>query len=72
MEILAAAITLTVVVGVMASIIWYLRRIRAGRAAPYVNPAWPTIMRPSPTEFDVSHHDDKQASLYNDDSGSTQ
>lgn len=67
MDILAAAITLIAVGCVIAAAIWYMRRIRAGRADPYVNPSWPTIMRASPSEFDVSHHDDKQTSRYDDD-----
>ena len=65
MEIVAAAITLAVITGVLALTIWYLRRIRAGRADPYVDPSWPTIM----TELCGPHRNDDHTSLYHDDLG---
>ncbi len=69
MDVLTAAISLTAVACFIALSAWYFRRIRAGRADTYVNPSWPTTMRPSPTEFHAPQHDDKQTSRYDDGSG---
>ncbi|BCI55327.1 hypothetical protein NIIDNTM18_46050 [Mycolicibacterium litorale] len=69
MDMLTAAVTVTAVASFIALSAWYFRRIRAGRADTYVNPSWPTVMRPSPTDSHVSQHDDKQTSRYDDGSG---
>lgn len=69
MDGLTAIISLIAITCFIALSFWYFRRIRAGRAAPYVNPSWPTAMRPSsPIELQSAQHVDRQTSVYNDDS----
>jgi hypothetical protein len=47
-DLVIAMLVLAVMATVMGAIIWYLNQIRKDRPDPVLNPAWPSIMRPSP------------------------
>jgi hypothetical protein len=47
-DLVIAMLVLAVMATVMGAIIWYLNQIRKDRPDPVINPAWLSIMRPSP------------------------
>ena len=63
-QILAPLITILVIGLFVGSWVFYLRRVRQGRADPVVDPSWPNDLRPLPGPL----HDgrDTTSSLYLD------
>ena len=65
-EILAPVLSITATGLVLVARWWYLRRTRQGRADPVIDPSWPTMVRPQPTELPGLPSRDKETSLYDD------
>lgn len=67
-QILAPLITLLVIGLFVGAWLFYLRRVRQGRADPVMDPSWPNDLRPLPGPLHDSH--DTTSSLYLDPSES--
>jgi hypothetical protein len=65
-EIVAPILSMAAVALVLVARWWYLRRIPQGRADPVIDPSWPTMVRPQPTELSGLPSRDKETSLYHD------
>jgi hypothetical protein len=65
-EILAPLLSIAAVVLTLGASWYYLRRIRQGRVAPVIDPSWPTMVRPQPTELPGSPSRDWETSSYHD------
>ncbi len=72
-EILAPIITILAIGLFVGSWVFYLRRVRQGRADPFVDPSWPSNLRPSPRQLhDPSGGHYSTSSLYLDPNESQQ
>jgi hypothetical protein len=57
-DVLAPIIAILVIGLFVGSWVFYLRRVRQGRADPVVDPSWPSNLRPIPRQLhDPSGHD---------------
>ena len=66
-EVLAPIISILVIGLFVAAWVFYLRRVRQGRADAVVNPSWPSNLRPLPRQLhDPSVGHDLTSSLYLD------
>lgn len=72
-EVLAPIITILAIGLFVGSWMFYLRRVRQGRADPVVDPSWPSNLRPLPRQLhDPSGGHDSTSSPYLDPNESEQ
>jgi hypothetical protein len=65
-DLLAPALTLLVMGLFIGAWVFYLRRVRQGRADPVVDPSWPSNLRPMPRNLHDPAEVDAPHSLYFD------
>ncbi|WP_123025449.1 hypothetical protein [Mycolicibacterium stellerae] len=61
---IAPIITIAVMALFVAAWVFYLRRVRQGRADPVVDPSWPSNLRPMPRRLHDPASQDPEHSLY--------
>ena len=65
-DVLAPALTVTVIGLIVAGWAFYFRRVRQGRADPVVDPSWPSNLRPMARHLHDHADVDAPHSLYVD------
>ena len=65
-DLLAPALTLLVIGLFIGAWVFYLRRVRQGRADPVVDPSWPSNLRPMPRTLHDPADTDAPHSAYFD------
>ena len=65
-DLIAPLITLAVMALFVAAWLFYLHRVRQGRADPVVDPSWPSNLRPMPRNLHDPASQDPEHSLYID------
>lgn len=68
-DLLAPIITLLGMGLFVAAWVFYLRRVRQGRADPVVDPSWPSNLRPMPRHLHDPASHDPEHSLYMETNG---
>jgi hypothetical protein len=78
-ELIAAVLSLALIVLGIGASVWYMRQIPGDRAAPVINPAWPSVMRPTPLHLpepdrgdDTSLYENRGDGAHRDFGGSRQ
>jgi hypothetical protein len=65
-DLIAPLITLAVMALFVAAWLFYLRRVRQGRADPVVDPSWPSNLKPMPRSLYDPASQDPEHSLFID------
>lgn len=63
-DLIAPIVTIAVMALFVAAWVFYLRRVRQGRADPVVDPSWPSNLRPMPRRLHDPASQDLEHSLY--------
>jgi hypothetical protein len=65
-DLIAPIVTFAVMALFVAAWVFYLRRVRQGRADPVVDPSWPSNLRPMPRHLHDPADVEVETSLYFD------
>ncbi len=65
-DLIAPIVTIAVMALFVAAWVFYLRRVRQGRADPVVDPSWPSNLRPMPRHLHDPADVEVETSLYFD------
>ena len=65
-DLIAPIVTIAVMALFVAAWVFYLRRVRQGRADPVVDPSWPSNLRPMPRHLHDPAEVEVETSLYFD------
>ena len=65
-DLIAPIVTIAVMALFVAAWVFYLRRVRQGRADPVVDPSWPSNLRPMPRHLHDPADVAAETSLYFD------
>lgn len=65
-DLIAPIVTIAVMALFVAAWVFYLRRVRQGRADPVVDPSWPSNLRPMPRHLHDPADVEVETSMYFD------